>query len=161
MFLSSLQACGGPLIPFRAGRIDAKGPVVEGFLPLPEQSTTTHSQQFARMGFSQQEMISLVACGHTIGGVHRVNNPQITSANHAGFDSTRTNFDNLVAREYTNGSFVNPLAQPINSDNLATSSDSRLFSSDGNITLSRYAASQDAFFADCNTVFSRMLNDGQ
>ena len=149
------------MIPFRAGRIDAKSPVVEGFLPLPEQSTTTHTQQFARMGFSRDEMISLVVCGHTIGGVHRVNSPQITSANHAGFDSTRTNFDNLVAKEYVNGSTVNPLGQPVNNNNLATSSDSRLFSSDGNVTLNRYAASQDAFFTDCDTVFSRMLNDGQ
>jgi hypothetical protein len=112
------------------------------------------------MGFSREEMISLVACGHTIGGVHRVNNPGITSANHAGFDSTRTTFDNVVAREYVNGSLVNPLGQPANAANLATSSDSRLFSSDGNVTLNRYAASQDAFFTDCNTVFSRMLNDG-
>lgn len=76
------------------------------------------------------------------------------------FDSTRTNFDNLVAREYINGSLVNPLGQIYNSANPATSSDSRLFAIDQNVTLGRYAASQDAFFADCDTVFSRLLNDG-
>jgi hypothetical protein len=46
------------------------------------------------------------------------------------------------------------------SANPATSSDSRLFAIDQNVTLGRYAASQDTFFADCNTVFSRLLNDG-
>lgn len=48
----SLQSCGGPVIPFKVGRIDAKAPVAEGFLPLPEQSTETHTHQFARMGFT-------------------------------------------------------------------------------------------------------------
>lgn len=134
------------------------------------------------------EMIAAVACGHTIGGIHRVNNPTITSTANQGFDLTRTIFDNGVAVDYRDGALTNPLAQPYNVNLPATSSDSRIFGSDGNVTLNRYAASQvcsqvsirtsrstrradwsspfpplsqDDFFTDCVAVFSRMLNDGE
>jgi catalase (peroxidase I) len=36
-------------------------------MPTPPQTLDTHTAIFARMGFSPQEMISMVACGHTIG----------------------------------------------------------------------------------------------
>lgn len=87
-------------------------------------------------------MIAAVACGHTIGGVHRVNNPIITSTTNQGFDLTRSTFDNSIAVEYRDGILTNPLAQPYNANLPATSSDSRIFGSDGNVTLNRYAASQ-------------------
>lgn len=59
------------------------------------------------------------------------------------------------------GDLTNPLAQPYNEKNPATSSDTRIFSSDGNTTIARYAASQDLYFNDCVSVFSRMFNDGE
>ncbi|RDB27077.1 hypothetical protein Hypma_004982 [Hypsizygus marmoreus] len=157
--ITAIGSCGGPVIPFLGGRIDAKGPVTPGFLPSPGQTLATHQAQFARMGFSNKEMISLVACGHTIGGVHVANNPTITSEAMAGFDTTRAVFDNQGAIEYRNGVLANPLAQPVNASNLATSSDSRIFSSDNNATINSYAASQDTFFNDCSTVFSKMFNE--
>lgn len=57
------------MIPFNPGRVDASRAVGEGFVPLPEQSTESHTQAFARMGFSREEMIELIAAGHTIGQV--------------------------------------------------------------------------------------------
>lgn len=66
--LCSLKSCGGPVIPFKVGRIDAKAPVAEGFLPLPEQSTETHTQQFARMGFTpyvRQTFLALSPCSNS------------------------------------------------------------------------------------------------
>lgn len=59
------------------------------------------------------------------------------------FDSSRIVFDNVVAREYVNGSTVNPLGQPFDITkpndltNLAGSSDSRTFAVDGNATINR------------------------
>jgi hypothetical protein len=84
----------------------------------------------------------------------------------ASFDSSRIVFDNVVAKEYVNGSTVNPLGQPFDATrpndlaNLARSSDSRTFSIDGNATINRYAASQDAFFTDCVASFSKMFDQG-
>ena len=83
------------------------------------------------------------------------------------FDSSRIVFDNVVAKEYVNGSTVNPLGQPFDVTrpndltNLARSSDSRTFAVDGNATINRYAASQDAFFTDCVASFSKMFDQGE
>lgn len=112
------------------------------------------------MGFTPTEMISLIACGHSIGGVHRTVNPRITSANVAPFDDTRTAFDNHVATDYVRDIRTNPLAQVYDPAFPERSTDARTFASDGNVTISRYAASQDAFMADCAAVFGKMFNNG-
>ena len=76
-------------------------------------------------------------------------------------------FDNAVAKEFVDGSAINPLGQhfdptaPEDLGNLARSSDSRTFSVDGNATINRYAASQDAFSTDCISSFGKMFNDGE
>jgi hypothetical protein len=64
---------GSVEIPFRAGRVDATGSGV----PKPEQPLDEHITSFKRQGFTPQEMIGLVACGHTLGGVHGVDFPEI------------------------------------------------------------------------------------
>jgi hypothetical protein len=111
------------------------------------------------MGFTPTEMISLVACGHTIGGVKKAVNPTLTNDTYHHFDETHAAFDNRVAIEYINDTRQNPLAQPYDADYPERSSDTRIFEVDNNATLSKYAASQDAMMADCKTVFSKMLNE--
>lgn len=64
----AVAECGGPIIPFRMGRIDAAVPGPTG-VPRPEQDLGTHTESFRKQGFTKSEMISLVACGHTFGGV--------------------------------------------------------------------------------------------
>lgn len=65
-FISPLKkvSSGGPEIPFRGGRVDAVGPNTPG-VPEPQDSLDSHIAAFARQGFTQTEMISLVACGCT------------------------------------------------------------------------------------------------
>ena len=72
----SVAACGGPLIPYKAGRVatTSAGPPN---VPEPHQDLETHTELFRRQGFSQTEMISLVACGHSLGGVRRADFPDI------------------------------------------------------------------------------------
>jgi len=60
---------GTLVLPYRIGRVDAYGPGPEG-VPEPQQNITEHTAAFARQGFNSSEMIALVACGHSIGGVH-------------------------------------------------------------------------------------------
>jgi catalase (peroxidase I) len=71
---TALDACGGPEIGFRAGRVDNLTPGSFG-VPSPEQDIQTHITTFSKMGFTREEMIALVACGHTIGGVHATSFP--------------------------------------------------------------------------------------
>jgi catalase (peroxidase I) len=67
---------GKVIIPFRGGRVDAAGPGPSG-VPQPQEDLASHTASFARQGFNVSEMITLVACGHSIGGVHGVDFPEI------------------------------------------------------------------------------------
>lgn len=88
---------------FRGGRVDATAPNKPG-VPEPQQSLAEHTASFARQGFSATEMIQLIACGHTIGGVQNTAFPTIVPAStdlddidgHATFDSTFT-YDNRMS----------------------------------------------------------------
>lgn len=74
--IHGVSAFKGPYIPFRAGRIGATaaGPPT---VPEPHQTLGEHMESFRRQGFTQSEMIALVACGHTLGGVRRGDFPTI------------------------------------------------------------------------------------
>ena len=158
--ITAVGACGGPVIPFRPGRADASGPSPEGSIPQPQSSTQSHIETFARMGFSQTEMISLIACGHSIGQVHRTVNPRIVnSTTIRAFDDTRTTFDNHVAVDYIKDNRTNPMAQPWDANYPERSSDSRIFASDGNVTIARYASSSSDYMSGCSTVLAKMFDE--
>lgn len=95
--------CGGPVIPLRGGRTDATGAGLPG-VPEPHQDLQTHTEKFKLQGFNSTEMIEMVACGHTLGGVESVDFPTIVDqppglptgiSESAAFDGT-TAFDIAV-----------------------------------------------------------------
>ncbi|KAJ7887189.1 heme peroxidase [Mycena leptocephala] len=134
----AIESCGGPQIAFRGGRVDATEPDLPG-VPELEQSLDSHIASFARAGFTQ-EMIGLVAYGHTFGGVQHAPFPDIvpelndpnSTESVVHFDTTNTNFDNNLAAEYIAGTTQNPLVVGFND---TTNSDKRIFGSDGNATM--------------------------
>ncbi|KAJ7032715.1 heme peroxidase [Mycena alexandri] len=158
----AIENCGGPEIAFRGGRVDAAEPNAPG-VPQPQDALASHIAAFARQGFSQTEMIGLVACGHTFGGVQQSVFPQIVpvlndpnntqSVSH--FDSTFATFDNDVATEYISGTTQNPLVVGLND---TTNSDKRIFGSDGNATMLSFANSADLFSSTCAELLARMLD---
>ncbi|KAK7045241.1 peroxidase [Favolaschia claudopus] len=158
----AVEFCGGPRIPFRGGRIDATEPNLPG-VPEPDQTLDSHIASFARQGFTQQEMITLVACGHTFGGVQHESFPNIVhemndsnnTQSVAHFDTTNIHFDNNIATEYISGTTQNPLVVGFND---TTNSDKRIFSSDGNATMRSFANSPDLFASSCSSLFARMLD---
>jgi len=98
----AVATCGGPVIPFRAGRVDvwAGGPTGA---PEPQHDLPTLTESFRKQGFNQAEMIKLVACGHTLGGVRSSDfpllvppDPNSASPVFNDFDSTMA-FDNTVS----------------------------------------------------------------
>jgi catalase (peroxidase I) len=102
-------------------------------VPNPEDSIASLKATFARTGLSTTEMIQLVACGHTMGGVKRELFPNIVkNQDEAHFDTTVGVFDNRVASEYVDGTTQNPL---VVSPNVTTRSDFKIFSSDNNATI--------------------------
>ncbi|KAJ7082842.1 heme peroxidase [Mycena belliarum] len=160
--ITSVESCGGPEIPFRGGRIDAEKPNTPG-VPEPSQDVQSHIASFARQGFTQAEMIGLVACGHTFGGVQHEQFPntvpQLNDSNNTlsvqHFDSTFGHFDNNVATEYISGTTTNPLVAGAND---TTNSDKRIFASDGNVTMKSFADSAEVFASTCGSLLARMLD---
>ncbi|KAE9389542.1 heme peroxidase [Gymnopus androsaceus JB14] len=133
----AVVGCGGPIIPYRAGRIDAStaGP---GSVPQPQEDLATQTEKFKQMGFNATEMIMLVACGHTLGGVRQVDFPLIvTDVEDAfqNFDTTPQAYDNTIVSQFLQNTTQDVLSI---GPNVTTRSDFRIFSSDGNVTMQRY-----------------------
>ncbi|EFQ28031.1 WSC domain-containing protein [Colletotrichum graminicola] len=156
---ASVLSCNGPSINYRSGRIDAtvKGPTG---VPQPGNAIQIFTQQFGRMGFTPQEMVQVTACGHTIGGVHSAENPNIVPAGTfangmAPMDTTNGVFDNKVVTEYLDGTTKNPLVFTMGNGR-NQNSDFKVFNSD-NATM-RAMADNAAFKSACKTVFEKMVN---
>ncbi|KAJ6571280.1 heme peroxidase [Mycena capillaripes] len=166
--ITAVETCGGPQIPLRGGRIDSAKPNTPG-VPEPQKDLQSHIAALARQGFTQTEMIGLIACGclivlrHTFGGVQHKPFPQIVpdmndpknTQSVAHFDSTLVHFDNSIAKEYIAGTTQNPL---VVGNNHTTRSDERIFNSDGNSTMQSFAESPTLFVATCASLFRRMLD---
>ncbi|KAF2715325.1 hypothetical protein K504DRAFT_497197 [Pleomassaria siparia CBS 279.74] len=154
----SVDRCGDLKVPLRLGRIDA---TEAGPLGVPEAHTdlNTTMKTFEKAGFNQEEMITLVACGHTLGSVHSVDHPEIvageqTAANIATFDTTASRFDPVVVTEYLADNTTNPL---IINQNDTLNSDKRIFAADGNVTMTKLA-SPTVYKAQCEALFERMID---
>lgn len=159
--VTAVAQCGGPVVEFRAGRVDATEGGALG-VPKPDQDIESTTAAFARQGFTQSEMVALVACGHTLGGVHHEDFPQIvgdpdaTIGNVTQFEGNNSanSFDNHVVTEYLDGTTQNPL---VVSHNNTFNSDKRVFESDGNVTM-KALADPAVFQATCANMLSRMIN---
>ncbi|KAH8922610.1 heme peroxidase [Atractiella rhizophila] len=152
----STVSCSGPYLSYRSGRIDSYVAGPSG-VPQAQESLETHTNRFATMGFTQEEMISLTACGHSMGGVRNVDFPNIdnTTGGILMFDRTRATMDPAVLTEYLSGTSINPL---ITDANNTLNSDARVFSADGNVTVTRMAESAYAFNSICRPLLERFID---
>ncbi|KAJ0118814.1 hypothetical protein J7T55_013069 [Diaporthe amygdali] len=151
---ASVRSCGGPVIPVRGGRVDAPGAGSMG-VPQPEHSIAQFREQFSRMGFTNEEMIQVTACGHTLGGVHGTEFPELIEDGEAPSDSTVSMFDEKVVTEYLDNNTTNPLVVgPAVSQ--GKDSDARIFGSDANITVKAMADPQ-SFQDVCQKVLQKMI----
>lgn len=157
---ASVRSCGGPVVPIRAGRKDATARGNTG-VPQPQNSVLTFQQQFERMGFTNEEMIQVTACGHTLGGVHSEEFPDLVPAGsvengNAGLDETVAVFDNKVVTEYLDGTTKNPLVIGP-SIRINKNSDFKVYNSDGNVTMEALA-DVDTFTDVCKVVLQKMID---
>ncbi|KAK6858631.1 WSC domain-containing protein [Apiospora arundinis] len=159
--VTATASCGGPKVPFRMGRIDATEAGVLG-VPEPQQDLDKHKAIFAKAGFNTEDMIAMVACGHTLGGVHHEDFPGMNENPNKGetsrFEGNDNEhpyqFDNAIATQYLDGSTENPL---VVGHNDTTNSDKRIFGADGNKTMN--ALKDPAQFKTmCANIFARMID---
>ena len=156
---TSVRSCGGPVVSIRTGRIDATEAGALG-VPQPQNSAYTFMLQFERLGFSVEEMIQVTACGHTIGGVHSPEFPQIvppnsTAEGEAPLDSTVATFDNKVVTEYLDGTTQNPLVVGP-SVAIGYNSDFKVFNYDNNATMETLTDPTN-FTSVCQTILQKMI----
>lgn len=101
----------------------------------------------------------MVACGHTMGGVHGKTFPEITENNNetnvVHFDSTESTFDPKVATEYLDGTTLNPL---VVAHNDTLNSDKRIFAADNNVTMKALASDKQTFQSMCSDILGRMID---
>lgn len=101
----------------------------------------------------------MVACGHSMGGVHSKTFPEITEntnvSNVVHFDSSEATFDRKVATEYLDGTTQNPLVVA-NNDTL--NSDKRIFAADNNVTMKALASDEKTFKSMCSDILARMID---
>lgn len=98
----AVATCSGPVIPFRGGRIDANVAGPSG-VPDAADSLDSLTANFAHQGFNVSEMIQLVACGHTLGGVRYPDFPTVVAGTGSTsvvklFDGTQQFDHNMWAR---------------------------------------------------------------
>ncbi|KAI4102702.1 MAG: hypothetical protein L6R37_004233 [Teloschistes peruensis] len=155
---TAVRSCGGPVVPIKTGRIDAIEAGPPG-VPQPQNSLFTFQNQFQRTGFDTSQMIAVTACGHTVGGVHAANFPQIVPPGSAPNDyklmDSTTKFDEKIASEYVAGKSTDPLTVgPAQAAGKA--SDLRVFSADGNATISKLA-DPATFASTCQAMLQKMI----
>jgi len=89
----AIESMGGPKVPWRAGRTDAKDGSAcppDGRLPDAEKDQSHVRQVFGRMGFSDQEMVALIGA-HAIGRCHK---------DRSGYDGPWTNSPTTFSNEF-------------------------------------------------------------
>ncbi|TVY15916.1 WSC domain-containing protein [Lachnellula arida] len=155
---TSLLSCepDARMIQLKVGRIDATVAGPTG-VPRPEDSLEIATAAFAKAGLNQTEMIQAVACGHSVGAVHILDQPTVGDGGADHFDSTPFVFDAVGVNEYLNGSGQagGPL---VTTQNKTFRSDLRIFNSDSNATIKAMASSTQSFEDACFTVFEKMIN---
>ncbi|KAK4342973.1 hypothetical protein RND71_038789 [Anisodus tanguticus] len=130
----AVEVTGGPDIPFHPGRQDKTEPPPEGRLPDAKKGSDHLREVFGHMGLSDKDIVALSG-GHTLGRCHK---------ERSGFEGAWTNnpliFDNSYFKELLNGEKEGLLQLP---------SDKALLEDPVFRPLvEKYAADEDAFFAD-------------
>ena len=152
------RSCSNISIAVRGGRVDATEAGPLGFVPQPQNAVGIFRNQFARMGLDDKGMVQFVACGHSIGGVHGADHPEITDDTIATFDRTPAYIDNAIAVEYMSGATKNPLVVGKSVAN-KRNSDFKVFDqADDNATISALAADPALFASACQSIFQTMID---
>ncbi|KAJ3092904.1 hypothetical protein HK102_000880 [Quaeritorhiza haematococci] len=135
----SVKVCGGPDIPFRAGRKDATTRNPPGLLPGPNVPIPELLSRFQTLGLNAREFVALTAGAHSVGG----RNKRLR-----GFDGTAGRFDNAIFKVILQNQAI------FQSDNgLAGNSDTRPI-------VEEFANNQQAFHQAFASSYVKMMEIG-
>ncbi|RNF05003.1 ascorbate-dependent peroxidase [Trypanosoma conorhini] len=98
----SIEAMGGPKVPWRWGRVDAKDGSVcgpDGRLPDPSKTQDHVRDIFSRLGFSDEEAVALIGA-HTCGECHLRNTGYVGPWTHDKYGFDNSFFTELLGNEW-------------------------------------------------------------
>lgn len=133
----AIEYAGGPVIPFRTGRVDAteKETTPDGRLPDADKRMPHLRDVFYRMGLTDMEITALSGA-HTLGSAHK---------DRSGFDGPWTKEPVVFDNSY----FIEILKETPDPSLLRLASDMAILDEEETKELcKKYAADKDAFFAD-------------
>jgi L-ascorbate peroxidase len=143
----SVTHCGGPSMPFRAGRVDTTLPTSPlNRIPLGNSSLAAFKPRLAAMGWTDEDLVVLVTGSHTMGGIHGKNSPSLTSKPFVPFDDTPGIFDNNVFKKTLEGYCPVPIDCEIANDPALRP------------LVQRYADDQQAFFDQYAFSFRKLID---
>jgi len=162
----AIAASGGPLVPFRAGRVDGAkvAAVPHGRLPNGALGASHLRTVFYRMGFDDEDIVVLSGA-HTLGRCH---------ADRSGFEGPWTHeplrFDNEYFKDLLSCEWKPSLAPTTSQPQFACESMPGLMMLSTDVSLvtdtdfrkyvERFAADQAAFFAAFVKAFKRLQENG-
>lgn len=139
----AISLCGGPSIPVRLGRLDARLPDPQGRLPMESLDASALKKCFLQKGFSTQELVALSGA-HTIGG-KGFGNPNL-------FDNAY--FKILLEKPWTSSSDGTSSMIGLPSDRALAEDDECLR------WIKTYADNQERFFDDFRNAYTKLVNSG-
>jgi hypothetical protein len=141
----AIKHCGGPIVPFRSGRLDVPKNTQNNVTVMPTDPFMSLDQlkvAFYNMGLTPAQMLLLVTGSHTMGGAHGAITPKITNETFIPFDTTPGVFDNNIFKQVLTGNCVLPI-------DCAMKEDTNLLS-----LIKLYADNETAFFHDYALAFN-------
>ncbi|RKO92778.1 heme peroxidase [Blyttiomyces helicus] len=91
--VASVAFCGGPLIDYHPGRVDATVANPTGRVPSATSNLQFLRSLSARLGLYPSEQVALFQGVHTFGGAHAANSPEVTNQTFQSFDGTPTVYE--------------------------------------------------------------------
>ncbi|KAJ3072782.1 hypothetical protein HDU98_002942 [Podochytrium sp. JEL0797] len=107
----TVATCGGPQVPFRAGRQSTTVP--NNFVQMlphdPLSPVSVIQAGFERMGLTALDMVTLTVGSHSMGGARKAISPTVTNETFAPFDDTPGVFDNHIFKQVLTGKCILPI----------------------------------------------------
>ncbi|KAJ3334064.1 hypothetical protein HDU76_011588 [Blyttiomyces sp. JEL0837] len=144
----TVRHCGGPEIPFRAGRKDVPKGTQNNITRLPSDPGAPLSEVqavFERMGLLPLDMLVLTTGSHTMGGAHSAITPKFATQDFVPFDTTPGVFDNDIFKQVLQGNCVLPI--------------DCAFAKDANLLpyIQLYATNQTSFFVQYSQSLQKLM----
>jgi cytochrome c peroxidase len=161
----AVESMGGPTIPWRAGRSDAREsevkPLTDGRLPDAAQKEKHVRDVFYRMGFSDREIVALLGA-HSLGRCHTDRSGYTGPWTRAPTSFSNEYFRELLENKWTKKRWNGPEQfEDAKAEIMMTPADLALIEDPAfRKWVELYARDNDAFFRDFASAYSKLLELG-